>query len=85
MSSNNQQPNFKRYHGCVFTDADLKKDISYYNHNYYQGYDGDLIYAESDDENLTDYYINGVFFAESFVSEGDKLIVLDKYMLEEST
>lgn len=31
--------------------------ISQYNHNYYKGFDNDLLYAESDDDQITEYYL----------------------------
>jgi len=32
------------------------KELSVYNTNYYLGFDNDLIYAESDDDNTTEWY-----------------------------
>lgn len=31
--------------------------ISQYNHNYYKGFDNDLLYAESDDDQTTEWYL----------------------------
>lgn len=32
-------------------------NVGYYNHNYYYGYDNDILYAESDDYELTEWYL----------------------------
>ena len=53
---------------------------STYNHNYFNGVYGDLIYAQSDDDNTTEYYFvvdgnkHAIQFAYSLCTEGDKLI-----------
>jgi len=51
--------------------------ISYYNSNYYIGFGKDLLFAESDDDNLTEWYFisNNTFIkiGESYTLEGDKL------------
>lgn len=51
--------------------------ISSYNHNYYIGFDNDLIYAKSNDDNLTEYWLvkneSFTFFGYSFESEDSKL------------
>lgn len=55
------------------------KNKSYYNHNFYKGKYGEIIYAKSDDDNTTEYYfvINGnkygKLFAYSHCTDGDKL------------
>lgn len=56
--------------------------LSYYCHNYFAGLDGDILYAESGDDNYTEWYIcigNDVqhkeFFAESYLSGGDVICV----------
>ena len=52
-------------------------ELSYYNHNYYIGLDNKLIYAESDDDNMTEYYyinlsnMTETYFAYSYTSEKD--------------
>lgn len=57
------------------------KEKSFYCHNYYLGDLGDLIYAESDDDNTTEYFfvINGnkygKLFAYSLASRGDELVL----------
>lgn len=57
----------------------IDEEKSFYNHNYYDGIHGDIIYAESDDDNTTDYYfvvgdnIYAIQFAYSLCSEDDML------------
>lgn len=55
-------------------------EISCYNHNYYigenrYGVKADLIFAKSDDDNMTDYYLVGQYgyelFGYSYTSQGD--------------
>lgn len=77
-------PNYARYDGYVFENTDLLADKSYYCHNYYRGFDGDEIFAHSDDDNYTEYSINGVAFAESFTSEGDVVHVYNEFKPERS-
>lgn len=38
-------------------------EISHYNYNYYVGFDNDLLFAKSDDDNTTEWYLvyNGSF------------------------
>lgn len=60
--------------------AKHREDLSYYNHNYYEDDDGNLIYCWSDDDNYTEYglVIDGqdyVWFAESFCNKGDIMLV----------
>lgn len=71
-----------RYNGMNADDFTLIDSIGYYNHCFYKGLDGDILYAESNDDNRTDWYLcdkmdinNRIQFAESFVSENDKLDV----------
>jgi len=49
--------------------------LSCYNHNYYFGFDGDLLLGESDDDNTTEWFllkgINFVPIGYSYTSEGD--------------
>ena len=70
-----------RYIGKTAADFVHLEDISYYCHNYYKGYDGDILYAESDDDNYTAWYFcdkddikneaKHLQFGESFTSSGD--------------
>lgn len=64
------------YEGYVFPKEAWIPEKSGYNHNYYIGVFGEEIYAESDDDNSTDYYYGNCLFAESFCSEGDVLHVI---------
>ena len=73
----NITPNYAQYDGHIFSSAERIVEKSYYCHNYYLGFNGDEIYAESDDDNYTEYSIKGVSFAESFTSEGDIVHVYD--------
>lgn len=52
--------------------------ISRYNLNYYVGFDKDLLYAKSDDDDTTTWYLikgcdSSILLGESYMSEGDKL------------
>jgi len=49
--------NIVKYQGKCRKEFELIPDISYYNHNYYYGIDGDVLYAESDDYDTTDWYL----------------------------
>lgn len=57
-------------------------EISHYNYNYYLGFDKDLLFSKSDDDNTTEWWLvsDGEFkyLGESYTSEGDKLHVYDK-------
>ena len=52
-------------------------EASSYNHNYYIGVKGGILYAKSDDDNTTEWWItdgiNSGFLGESYCSEGDRL------------
>lgn len=54
------------------------EDISSYNYNYYVGFNSDLLFAESDDDNTTEWYLvrdtNFIKLGFSYCSEGDKLL-----------
>ena len=73
--------NFEKYFGKTPEDFEHLEALSYYNHNYYKGFDGDILYAESDDDNYTAWYLcdsNNIkdkslykMFSESFTSNGD--------------
>ena len=67
------------YDGYQFYHEDIIKEKSYYCHNWYRGIGNDEIYAKSDDDGWTGYYLNGVEFAESFTSEGDVLHVYSEF------
>ena len=87
--------NYKKFNGKKIKDvAKHLKDISSYNHNYYEDAEGNIIYAWSDDDNYTDYTrvtITGdaldikilhETFAESFCSCGDFMEVFEEFMKE---
>ena len=76
------------YDGKYCGDLLYIPEESYYCHNYYYGFerDGvvDKIYAWSDDDNYTEYYLVGneayrTAFAESFTSQHDKIHVYDEF------
>jgi hypothetical protein len=62
-------------------------EISFYNYNYYvglkraEGVCYDLIFAQSDDDNETDYYFvsetGRIRIGYSYTSEGDKCLYID--------
>ena len=43
--------------GLEMNQFDHIPQISQYNHNYYKGFDNDLLYAESDDDQTTEWYL----------------------------
>ena len=53
-------------------------EISTYNRNYYVGYDKDLLFGDSDDDNTTIWYLvyeeEFRYLGKSYTSEGDILI-----------
>ncbi len=53
------------------------EEISHYNFNYYVGFEKDLLFGESDDDNTTEWWLisgdNTYYIGESYCSEGDKL------------
>ena len=52
-------------------------EISHYNSNYYVGFGKDLLYAQSNDDNITEWWIiiggDKQYLGESYTSEGDIL------------
>ena len=84
--------NYKKFNGKKIEDvAKHLKDISSYNHNYYEDDEGNIIYAWSDDDNYTDYTRVTIIetmkilhetFAESFCSCGDFMEVFEEFMKE---
>jgi hypothetical protein len=58
------------------------KEISHYNHNYYVGFEKDLLFAKSDDDDTTEWWLisNGNFhyLGESYCSDNDLLHLFDK-------
>jgi len=63
--------------GIPMDQFTLLKEVSVYNHNYYNGYNWDLLFAKSDDDNTTEWYlINGetcAYIGYSLASEGEIL------------
>lgn len=51
--------------------------ISVYNCNYYNGFGSDLLYGESDDDNVTEWYLvehnSFIYLGDSYCSEQEKL------------
>lgn len=74
----------KRFNGISSKTLIHVSDISYYNHNYYKtDNDNYLLYAESDDDDYTSWYLCNnnsskiVCFGESFSSSGNIIEVFD--------
>ena len=67
----------QKYNNISAKDLIRIPEISYYNHNYYQGEDGYILYGESDDDNYTAWFLCDsnakllVNFGESFISNND--------------
>ena len=53
------------------------KEISCYNHNYHRGFNNDLLFAQSNDDNTTEWWLikNGTFYflGETYTTEGEIL------------
>lgn len=47
----------KYVEGLNINQFDHIPQISHYNHNYYKGFGNDLLYAESDDDSTTEWYL----------------------------
>lgn len=64
----------KYYDGLLMGQFHLIKEISQYNHNYYVGLDNDLLFARSDDDHTTDWWLifgeNSYYLGQSY-SYGD--------------
>ena len=84
--------NYKKFNGRKIEDITKHlKDISFYNHNYYEDAEGNIIYANTEDDNYTDYCrvtLDGRLkhfhetFAESFCSCGDIMEVFSEFLNE---
>lgn len=57
-------------------------EVSAYNSNYYMGLKNTILYAKSDDDNMTEWFLHFedecVFLGESYTSEGDILHRMEK-------
>jgi len=53
------------------------KEVSSYNHNYHKGFNNDLLFALSDDDNTTEWWLikNRTFYflGEAYTTEGEIL------------
>ena len=80
---------YKDYDGIDVDDLIHMPEISCYNYNYYIGLKregravNDLIFAESDDDNLTQYYMiegnRSLYFGYELTSEGILHITNEKF------
>lgn len=67
------------YAGLDMEQFKIIPEVSYYNHNYHVGFNGQLLYAHSDDDNTTEWYLvhgdrEPEYLGLSFVSDHDKLV-----------
>lgn len=58
-------------------------EISHYSSNYYLGFDKNLLYGKSDDDNTTEWWLmdgnnEPIYLGESYCSENELLHVYDK-------
>ena len=58
-------------------------EISHYNSNYYKGFEKDLLYGKSDDDNTTEWWLivgssEPKYIGESYYNENEMLHVFDK-------
>lgn len=64
--------------GLDMSQFKLMSEISYYNNNYHIGFGRDLLFAKSDDDNTTGWWLiikhESFYLGESHTSDGDKLI-----------
>ncbi len=63
--------------GLCMEDFKVIREISRYNYNYYVGYDEDLLFSRSDDDNTTSWWLirgeSSFYIGESYTSQGEKL------------
>lgn len=69
----------KYFEGLDMKQFKIISEISYYDHNYYVGFDGNLLYAHSDDDNTTEWYLvygdrEPKYLGLSYTSNHDKLV-----------
>lgn len=67
--------------GLQMEQFKIINEISYYNYNYHVGFDKDLLFAKSDDDNTTEWWLilNGDchYLGESYCSDNDILHLFD--------
>lgn len=71
-------------HKKYFEGLDMEQfkhipEISFYNHNYYIGFENSLLYGHSDDDNTTEWYLvhgdrQPDYLGVSHTSDNDKLL-----------
>jgi len=57
-------------------------EISHYNYNYYVGFENDLLFGKSDDDNTTEWWLivgdyEPIYLGESYCNENELLHVYD--------
>lgn len=82
--------NYKKFQGKNITEvAKHRADLSSYCNNYYEDEEGNIIFANSDDDNYTDYCLvtfDGRLkhfhktFAESWTSSGNVMEVFTEFL-----
>lgn len=72
----------KYYDGLKMGQFERIEKISHYNFNYYVGFDKDLLFGQSDDDNTTEWWIvtNScfIYLGESYCGEGDILHLFER-------
>lgn len=74
-----------KYYGVKVNDLEHIPEISFYNNNFYKGFDGDILFGQCDDEDYTTWYLcdpqdptnkhKHQYFGDShFVTRGDEII-----------
>ena len=69
----------KYFNGLDMNQFCIIPDISSYNHNYYVGFNSNLLYAHSDDDDTTEWYLvhgdrEPEYLGVSYTSNHNKLI-----------
>ena len=63
--------------GLIMIGLTKFPEVSHYNHNYFLGFNSDLLFAKSDDDETTYWYLvagsESFFIGHSYTSSGDKL------------
>jgi hypothetical protein len=65
--------------GCDMNQFKHIPDISFYDHNYYVGFNNDLLYGHGDDDNTTEWFLikgeqNPIYLGVSHITNNEKLI-----------